>query len=298
MESFQLIDYHMHSAVTVDGRMSESQACERAFLLGIREIAFTNHVMLTEPKYAVSPDSFAEHWRRVQICQEHYPEMTIRLGLEMDYYEGLEAEIAATIALYEAVIGRPLDLVLGSVHHLNGVFFSNKSNAPELFQNHPIGSLYRDYFTLATKAVRSKLFDVMAHPDLIRKFEGELSPRLPFETYQEAVEPYLDALLACDVGLEVNTKGYKRKAAESYPSEEMLRLYLFRAGALGKVPRITLGSDAHKAEDVGGFLQEGAAMLVKLGQDSVMSFTEHKPTTFSIRKYICISAKNDVCLFK
>ncbi len=54
-EAFSLIDYHMHSAVTVDGRMSEAQACERAVLLGIREIAFTNHVMLTEPKYAVSP---------------------------------------------------------------------------------------------------------------------------------------------------------------------------------------------------------------------------------------------------
>lgn len=277
-----LIDYHMHSAVTIDGRMSEAQACERAILLGIREIAFTNHVMLIEPEYTISPAAFAEHWERVQVCQERYPELTIRLGLEMDYYEGREAEIAATIDQYEAVVGGQLDLVLGSMHHLYGVFFSNKSVAPMFFKNKNTGSLYHDYFILATKAVQSHLFDVMAHPDLIKKYEGELSPHLPFELYQDVVEPYLDALLASDIGLEVNTKGFKRKVGEAYPSADMMMLYLSKARELGKEPLITLGSDAHKVDDVGGCIMEGAEMLIKLGQDSVMSFTRRKPTAFRL----------------
>jgi histidinol-phosphatase (PHP family) len=282
MKPRQLVDDHLHTAVTVDGKMSEAQACERAMLLGIREITFTNHIMHTEPAYTVSPSDFAGHWEQVQICQERYPALVIHLGLEIDYYESREAEIAATIDQYEAIIERPLDLVLGSVHHLNGGFISNKRIAQVFFQNKNIVSLYHDYFILATKAIQSRLFDVMAHPDLIKKYACELAPYLPFEQYQEVVEPYLDALLACGVGLEVNTKGFKMAVAEAYPGVEMLRLYLAKARELGKEPVITLGSDAHHVDDVGGFLLEGASMLAQLGQDSVMCFEAHQPAPFKI----------------
>ncbi len=282
MKPLQLIDYHLHTAVTTDGRMNEAQACERAASQGIREIAFTNHVMLTEPKYIISLADFGKHWEQIQACQERYPELAIRLGLEMDYYEGREVEIAAAIEQYEAAIGRPLDLVLGAVHHINGVFFSHKEDAPAAYKNKDLVALYHDYFTLATKAIQSHLFDVMAHPDLIKKYVGEFSPYLPFEQYQDVVEPYLDALLACGVGLEVNTKGFRLKVAEAYPGIDMLKLYLSRARELGKEPVITLGSDAHRADDVGGFLVEGASMLIDLGQESVMSFEKHKPAPFMI----------------
>jgi hypothetical protein len=45
MQPQKLIDYHLHTAVTIDGKMTEAEACERALFLGIQEIAFTNHVM-------------------------------------------------------------------------------------------------------------------------------------------------------------------------------------------------------------------------------------------------------------
>lgn len=282
MKTHQMIDYHLHTSVTIDGKMSEAQACERAMLLGIREIAFTNHIMHTEPDYTVLPAAFVEHWERVQVCQDRYPELAIRLGLEIDYYEGREAEIAATIEQYEAAVGRPVDLVLGSVHHLNGVFFSNKTEAPLLYKSKDIASLYFDYFSLATKAIQSRLFDVMAHPDLIKKYTGVLSPRLPFEQYRDAVEPYIDSLLTYRVGLEINTKGFKLKVGEAYPSNELLGLYLSKAKALGKEPVITLGSDAHKVDDVGEFIPEGASMLFEMGQKTVMSFEKHMPTVSQI----------------
>ena len=218
----------------------------------------------------------------MQVCEERYPELAIRLGLEVDYYEGRESEVAATIHQYEVTVGRPLDLVLGSVHHLNGVFFSHKEDAPAFYKNNSVSALYHDYFLLAAKAVRSGLFDVMAHPDQIKKYEGEFSPHLPFEEYRDVVEPYLDAVLENNVGLEVNTKGYKLKVGEAYPTVEMLKLYLAKAKELGKEPIITLGSDAHKVDDVGGFLPKGAAMLKELGQDSVVRFEKHQPTAFRI----------------
>ncbi len=134
MHSAKLMDYHLHTAVTVDGRMSEISACERALSMGIEEIAFTNHVMLTQPKYTISPDALVDHWKNIQDCRLRYPELTIRIGIEMDYYPNLESEIAAKLDSYAQLIGGTFDLVLGSGHDINGGFFSNKNLAPGIFK--------------------------------------------------------------------------------------------------------------------------------------------------------------------
>ncbi len=270
-----LIDYHMHTAVTTDGNMSEAEACERAVALGIREIAFTNHVMLNQPKYLMSPEACLAHWQRIQACQGRYPQLTVRLGIEIDYYPGREREIAATIRAYELLLNRPLDVVLGSIHELNGVFFSNKHYAPDLYRGRDLTSLYSEYFSVATQAVRSGLFDVMAHPDLIKKYTYELAPRLAFSDYKPAVEAYTDALLETGVGIELNTKGLKIKLHEAYPSNELLELYVSKARVSGVDPVITLGSDAHHADDVGGYLWEAASILRSLGVSEIARFEAH-----------------------
>lgn len=277
-----LMDYHVHTAVTIDGRMTEVQACERAILMGMQEIAFTNHVMLTEPEYTISPQALHKHWRQVEACQSRYPQLAIRLGLEVDYYEGREEDIAGAIEQYEKQLGRPFDLVLGAVHHLKGVFFSSEDHAPELFNNHDIETLYRDYFALATMAAESRLFDVMAHPDLIKKFVGVLSPHVPFRQYRAEAESFVDAVLVSNTGLEMNTKGYKHKVGEAYPTDELLALYLAKARACGSEPIVTLGSDAHKVEDVGGHISEGAMTLQKLGLRTIMRYEKRKPSSFLV----------------
>jgi len=282
IQSRRLMDYHLHTMVTVDGKMTEVQACEWTSLLGIREIAFTNHVMLTEPDYTMSLEASVKHWEQIRACQQRYPELAIRLGLELDYYEGREVDIAATIDRYESLIGRPFDIILGAIHHLNGVFFSSKDHAPELYNHFEIVSLYHDYFSLATKAVQSRLFDVMAHPDLIKKYMGELSPRVPFEQYRLAAEPYIDALLACGVGMEINTKGFEKRGGEAYPSDDLLELYISKARQKGKQPVITLGSDAHKIEDIGRNILDGGMILQKMGHNTLMSFEKRKPVPFRL----------------
>jgi histidinol-phosphatase (PHP family) len=280
MTAPRLIDYHLHTSVTVDGKMDEGQVCTQAQILGLKEIAFTNHAMLTEPDYTISHSDFVKHWKNIQECQQKYPDLTIRLGLEIDFYEGREDEVSVDIQHYENLIGRPFDLVLGAVHHLNGVFFSSQAYAPDLYHKHETVKLYQEYFALATRAVQSRLFDVMAHPDLIKKFTGELSPPVPFEQYQVAVEPYIDALLDCNVGIEINTKGFKQGVGEAYPSDDLLGLYLTRARMRGQEPVITLGSDAHTVADVGMHLIDGVKTLQKAGLNSIMSYVKHKPTPF------------------
>jgi histidinol-phosphatase (PHP family) len=261
--------------------MHEFEACERALALDIQEIAFTNHVMLNQPNYIISPASFIRHWENIQGCQERYPQLQIRLGIEMDYYPHMEGDIAKKILFYEGLIGRPFDFILGSIHDIRGGFFSNKLAAVPFFKDREIVATYHEYFELAACAVRSGLFNVIAHPDLIKKYTYQLTPLISFEKYQDVVELFIDELVTCEVGIEVNTKGLRRPVQEPYPSNEFLELYISRSRALGKDPIITLGSDAHKVTDVGYGVLETIESLRKY-QVNLVSFERGNRSPFRI----------------
>ena len=268
----KLMDYHLHTAVTIDGSMTEDGACERALSMGIREIAFSNHVMLTQPNYTISPAALVAHWENIQACRERYPQLTIRIGIEMDYYPDRESEIAATLDGYAQIIGGTFDLVLGSVHDIKGGFFSNKNLAPGFFKGRDLSMLYREYFELEAQAARSGLFDVIAHPDLIKKYTNQLTPFLPYDEYFASAELFIDALVDCMVGIEVNTKGLKMPVKETYPSVQLLCSYISKSKQHGFEPIITIGSDAHKVEDVGFNILQTQADLRNLGLTALVSF--------------------------
>ncbi len=282
MAEIYLQDYHLHSAVTIDARMDVAGACERAISMGLREIAFTNHVMLAQPDYLMTAESLIDHWQQIQVCQSRFPGLQIKLGLEMDYYQGREGEIESAIEHYQQLINRPFDLVLGSIHEVRGVFFSNKRLAPTLFDGHELIPIFQDYFELCCLAVRSKLFDVLAHPDLIKKYTYELTPPLPFECYRPAVESLVRALLENGVGLEVNTKGLKLPVNEPYPSYDFIKCYLETARSFGVDPFVTLGSDAHQVSEVGRRVAETADNLCKLGVRAISTFDERICSTVEI----------------
>ncbi|NJD60575.1 MAG: hypothetical protein C3F13_00405 [Anaerolineales bacterium] len=276
------MDYHLHTAVTVDGNMSELEACERAMALGIQEIAFTNHVMLNQSDYLIAPDAFIRHWENIQACQARYPNIRIRLGIEMDYYPGREGEIRKKIQFYEGLINRSFDLVLGSIHDIHGGFFSNKAVAVGFFEMRDLVTTYREYYQLAACAAQSKLFDIMAHPDLIKKYTYLLTSPVPWESYADQIEAYIKELISNGVGIEINTKGLKLPVQETYPSDQFLERYLARAKELGNDPIITVGSDAHKAQDVGYGISGVIQTLQKYQVSMLTSFSHREKSAFPI----------------
>ena len=169
---------------------------------------------------------------------------------------------------------------MGAIHELHDIFFSSQNEAPPLYRDRDLSSLYQDYFELSVEMVRSGLFDIIAHPDLIKKHTHELTPPLAFERYRSAAESFVDALLEAKVGMDVNMKGMKLKAGEQFPSRELLELYLTRARSRGLEPILTLGSDAHTPDGVGGCLREGALLLIDLGQKTLTSFEHRKRSPF------------------
>ncbi len=265
-----LVDYHLHTGTSIDARgVTEEGYCRRAVELGLREICFTNHWSPVGPDYNITPEELASHWREVERCRTAYPQLGTRVGLEMDYFPEREDEVAAAIARFEGIMGQPFDYILGSIHYLYGVHYPTTVHAEELYCHYPVEAIFEDYFTLLTRAVRSGLYDVMSHPDIIKKHCGDMCKPYPFECYRRLVVPVVEALLDEGVGMEMNTKGLTHPVHEMNPSLPFMSLYVRRARERGVEPIITLGSDAHRHHQLGRLLEKGVEQIMACGVDRV-----------------------------
>lgn len=257
----QLPDYHIHTARCGHAGGEMYQYVEQAMKLGLREIGFADHIPMywleeneRDPSLAMPPERLPEYVAEVEKLRSYYRGITIKLGLEVDFIPGYEGEARRVLDAY------PFDYVLGSVHYIDGWGFDNPACIEE-YQNHDIDELYRRYFQLVQQAARSGLFNVMAHPDLIKKFgyrpKGDLRG-----LYAETAGVFAES----GVCIEINTAGLRAPVEEIYPALEFLH-----ACQKHGVP-VTAGSDAHAPEQVGRGFDLARSLLVRAGYTGVVLF--------------------------
>jgi len=239
-----LADYHMHLERGGLDPAYLARFVRVARARGIDEIGITEHAfnfaeaasLLDRPAFvAAHGRGYAIEDYLALLGEAREAGLPVRTGVEMDYVPGREAEIRDFLA------GRPWDFVIGSVHWLGDWGFDLD---PSSWEGRDVAEAYRRYFGLAERAVRSGLFDVLGHPDVIKVF-GHRPP----ETFAPELEACYDRLARAAaearVALEVSSAGLRRPAGEIYPDGRLLR----RARSLG-VP-VTLASDAHEPEEAG-----------------------------------------------
>lgn len=213
----------------------------RAAEIGLEEVGFSDHLPLywlsddhpAKHRYAMAEEEWPEYIKEVLALRDRFPSIGVRLGVEADWIQGKEAQLADTLGDF------PYDYIMGSVHFIGGWAFDDPKIIEE-YSHYDVDELYRLYFQKLCQAAGSGLFDVMAHPDLIKKF-GFRSRRDPAPLYRQAADTFREH----GVSVEVNTSGLRKPVGEIYPSLEFLRECRRQDVA------ITLGSDAHAPEEVG-----------------------------------------------
>ncbi len=255
------VDYHCHTARCGHAQGTVEEYLRRARALGLEEVGFADHLPQyflppgrRDPGLAMAEEELADYVAEVLAAAAAGPGPAVRLGCEADYVPGREADLAAFLRAH------PFDYVLGSVHYLDGWGFDNPAHRNG-YATRDRGELIVTYFRLVQRAATSGLFDVLAHPDLIKKFGPRLPPGLT-SLYEETVR----AIKKADVCVEVNTAGLRHPVQEIYPTEEFLRLC--RAH---RVP-VCLGSDAHRPADVGAGLEQAVALLREVGYREIALF--------------------------
>ena len=241
-------NYHTHSN-WCDGRDSTERMALAAVEKGFAVLGFSSHAMLPGSflDWTLTPEKALRYAAEVrELAARFAPRLRILCGVEADYLPG-EAEPSR--AAYAAIAP---DYIIGSVHFVrasDGAAVAVDASPRELaddIRDHFGGSaeaLVQAYFA----AVRESLafdFDVVGHPDLVRKF----NLKHPYfdesaSWYREELERTSDAIAASGKMVEVNTGAISRGwLDDAYPSAEF-RALLRRRGV-----RFVLGSDAHSAD--------------------------------------------------
>jgi histidinol-phosphatase (PHP family) len=189
----------------------------------------------------------------VREAQRKFPELPIKLGLEVDFIPGCEEWVRELAAMY------PWDFFLGSIHFIGEFPVDDRA---EDWASADVDARWREYFELWKQAAHSWLFDALAHPDLPKKFNFR-----PQKDFTAVYEDALRAAAESEVAIEVSTAGLQKPCKEIYPSEQFLRI----ARRLN-VP-ITLGSDAHAPQDVGRDFGRAVALARACGYDRICRFT-------------------------
>ncbi|MGA9284963.1 MAG: histidinol-phosphatase HisJ family protein [Solirubrobacteraceae bacterium] len=188
----------------------------------------------------------------------------LRLGIEADFIPGAEDRMAN---LLEA---RDFDYVVGSVHFLS-------DHALDMDDYSVWGSgrsaeeIWRAYFLALGEAARSGLFDILAHPDLVKVWGSSHPDRpLPEGDLRHYYELAIDGIVESGIAIEVSTAGLRKRAQEIYPAPMFLDMCL-EAGA-----PIALSSDAHRPEDVGGDYDQALELLDSAGVEELCVFAHRQ----------------------
>jgi histidinol-phosphatase (PHP family) len=256
-----LTDYHLHlRSDDLDAGAAEhftEANAERyraaAGARGIAELGSSEHVYRFEQALAVWRHPFWLQNARddlAEYCAFVRERTDLRLGIEADFVPGREEQMASLLGEYD------FDYVVGAVHFLReealdmdtySVWDAGKS--PE--------EIWRGYFRTLGEAASSGLFDVLAHPDLVKVW-GRGRPR-PEGDLRRFYELAMEGIAQSGIAVEVSSAGLRKPVGELYPAPEFLEMCL-RAGA-----SVALSSDAHRPEDVGADYGRALELLDRLG---------------------------------
>jgi histidinol-phosphatase (PHP family) len=246
-------DYHVHTRFS-DGEGGPAQCAERALALGLPEIGISDHltpsVLRAEGDCSIRHERLDEYVGAVRDAAERYPEITVLLGIEVDYLPGTEDEIAGLLGAY------PFDYVIGGLHHVDGFSFDDPPNRDDRRWADGV-TLYERYYALLGRAASTGLFDVLAHVGYITLWGHVVRADV-----SAAEDEALRAIAAAGAAVEANTTGTLDPAGRMYPAPGLLD----RAQRLG-IP-LVFGSDAHKVDQVGWSFDDGVALAKRMGYSS------------------------------
>jgi histidinol-phosphatase (PHP family) len=255
-----LYESHCHTPLCKHAHGEPVEYAAAALERGLRGIIFTCHCPLPDGiSHAVrmAPEQFDRYVEIVAEAREKFAgRLDVRLGLESDYYPGVEPWLEK---LHARV---PLHHVLGSVH----------PQVPDYRERFFRGNWFeyqQTYFDHLARSAETGLYDTLAHPDLIK---NESPSDWDFARIQPFIERALDRIAKTGVAMELNTSGANKAIREINPSPTMQALYF----------PVVIGADAHRPARVGDGYASALRTLQEAGYTEVSFFLDRRRQTVPI----------------
>lgn len=250
-------DYHVHSNYS-DGSFLYLMF-EAAEAAGLEAVGVADHCIVSErPALRRERDRLgftfdATYERRRRAIEDLREEFDLRVydAVEMDYVRGEDDRIADFLA------DAGFDYSVGSVHSVDDVNVQADERFADLDADERRG-VVDDYYDSLVALIDSELFEIAAHPDLIERNEY-LRGLTTDDHYERVAAAFADSRTVP----EVNAGRALRDYGELHPAPrffEVLREYGVE---------FTLGTDAHRPEDVDPRIERIEAFCAETGLEPV-----------------------------
>lgn len=274
-------DYHVHTNYSDDSEYLMEDVIKDAIGMEMDEICFTDHVdygikkdwddptgMIYREGGPGEPDqiplanvNYPKYIEEINVLRSKYPQINIKQGLEF----GIQTH---TIPQYQKLFNSyHFDFIILSCHQVEDKEFWTQE-----FQNGRTQQEYNErYYQEILDVIKVyKDYSVLGHLDLITRYD-EQGP-YPFNNIKTLITLILKQVIKDGKGIEVNTSSHRYGLKDSTPSKDILKLYKELGGTI-----ITIGSDSHKPEHLGAYIQQTKQELKELGFKYYCTFKDMKP---------------------
>lgn len=269
------IDYHVHTNYSDDSIYLMEDCIKDAIDMKIKEIAITDHVdygikvdwdegkeivyRSGEPMANVDYPKWEKELKYLQ--QKYKDQISIKMGMEF----GMQMH---TIDKFQKLFDKyPFDFIILSVHQVEDKEFWTQDFQKGRSQKQYNERYYQEMLDLVKNY---KNYSVLGHMDLIVRYDKQ--GVYPFEKIKHIIEEILKIVIADGKGIEVNTSYHRYGLNDITPARNILKLYKELGGKI-----ITIGSDSHKKEHLGAYIEEAKDELRKLGFEYYCTFEKMKP---------------------
>ena len=260
-----------------DGSDDVETFCRSAHAKGLHSLGFSAHAPITgktgiKSVWNLPEDRLTDYLESVQAAKKKWEgRLRIFLGLEVDFLENCMGPSDRDYA------DMRLDFIIGAVHFVvppKGEPFTVDDSAETVLRGIKDGygndpqAMVMAYFEAEEAMIRSGGFDLLGHPDLVKKNNsGGLLFSEDSDHYRGRTASIAALSAAAGIHAEINTGGINRgKIKDCYPSFAFLKLFRKHG-----VPMV-INADAHRAEDLDGHYDTARESLLAAGYTQTALF--------------------------
>lgn len=269
MGSLYLTDNHIHSNASFDGTDSVNKFCVRAVGEGYSTITITDHFECNDARDGSFEENIEDSFEQTLAAKEYFRgKLEVLCGVEL-------GQITHGKQKAEHLLNRHrFDFVLASLHNLRNMldfYFLT-------YTKKDAHSLLKLYFEELIEIVGTCDFDSLAHLTYpLRYMNGRDRLQIKLTQHQHKIDEILKILALRGKALEVNTSGMYRGLRESMPGVDIIKLFKQFGGQY-----VTVGSDAHKVQDLGKGVADGIKLIQNAGFSQITVYKNRIPTQVDI----------------
>jgi histidinol-phosphatase (PHP family) len=265
-------DYHVHTNFSSDCTSAPEELVEKALLLGMNEICFTDHVDFDYPLvngeklFNIDVKKYFDELTAVK--DKYRGRIKIKIGVEL----GLNPSTNSMNK--EFVHSADFDFIIGSSHIVNGI----DPYYAEYWEGKTTKDAIMEYYEAILKNVTiCEDYDVYGHLDYIRRYVRDKEYVYTDSDFYEITDMIFKNIISKGHGIELNTRGITDGITNFIPTITLLKRYHDLGGEI-----ITLGSDSHKVKNVGYAFKTAKDILINTGFKYITTFENRTPSFISI----------------